>query len=146
MRRAKRGRLGAALGYLALAQITDMDGTVARALGAVTDFGAVADPVADGMLRLQTARILAPMIHPLAAAVSLVAEGYCAKLNAVHNDRKNPRVPFGAKAGTAVQGVGASLVVLGELKKRPPIKHAGSALVATGSGLRAASYHRLFGK
>lgn len=136
-----------ALGLLVLAQASDMDGWFARKLRAESKAGAIADPVTDGALRLETAAIIAPIINPVmgvaAAALEVVNLGLNAKI------RKNANefhVPQKAKVGTATQSVGAAITLFGQATGKPFVTLTGSVMVAKGSFDRTAAYANVLTK
>jgi len=135
----------AALAYLALAQATDMDGAVARRLGAESRFGSFFDPAADGVLRAETAVALAAVISPILGVTAVAAEADVLWQNKQRNNPPediDPIIPKGAKWGTAAQSIGASLTLLGKGLEKPVVTFVGGALVATSSIARSRSYRK----
>lgn len=129
------------------ALMTDMEGTPARALNATSTFGSIADPIADAILRAQALRALAPNLGTVTKSVVLGGELLNLGLNSQIQEAKGrPKVPFGAKAGSFAQAVGAGLVVEGLRKKQSRMRVACEAVIVAGTALRVGTYYSLYRK
>jgi hypothetical protein len=139
-RQARRGNWGKAQQLFVTAWATDMEGFPARYLNASSKAGAVADPVADGLLRAQSFAALAPEI-PVTASIVAGAELYNLKLNGrIQNGRDRPYVPREAKWGTLIQAAGVIWTSEGIKREKKLQKLGGQASMLAGTGLRVYGY------
>lgn len=139
-RALEKGKVGKAEIYFGIAAVSDTEGYWARFFNAVTALGAVGDPIADGVLRGQMVKALAPEM-PKTMIFCGAVEVYNAKLNtAIQPGREKPFVPFLAKIGSAVQAVGVFSVLEGMRRKKEGPKIAGAATIAAGTLLRGVVY------
>lgn len=133
--------------FLLPAMATDMEGFPARLFNATSHFGSVADPIADAFLRAEALLALAPNISPMTKSAVLAGEVANLALNAqIQETKGRPKVPFGAKAGSFTQAVGAGLVVEGLRKKQSRMRVAGEAVIVAGTALRVGTYYSLYRK
>ena len=136
-----------ALGLLVLAQATDTDGWVARKLHATSRAGAIADPVTDAALRVESALTIALIIDPIMGIAAVLSEASNLGLNAKIQKGAGEQgaiVPQEAKDGTAIQSTAVALTLLGEAAGKPTLTALGSVGVAAGSIRRTAGYVRLY--
>src|SRR3990167_8461232 len=79
-----------------LAWISDAEGSVARPLNATTPFGAMLDPVADGILRFEMALTLAPHFNNfwgiLTTALEIQNIAITKRFKKVHSNLSYPKV------------------------------------------------------
>lgn len=142
---AKKGNLKNTHRLLVAAMASDMEGYPARYLNAISIAGAVADPIADGILRAQTAYTLAPHMSKLTTAFVALAEGDSLRLNArIQKGRENPLVPKGAKWGSAIEGLGAEFVMEGIIHDDRALRIAGQVAIVAGAALRHRTYHNIY--
>ena len=130
------GRLTAAA-LFGVAALTDLfDGMVARRTGSVTEFGKIADPLADRALILV---ILATLVYrgdlPLWAAATVVGRDAAMMIGYRLMQRRGdkPEVSLAGKAATAVLMISISLLVL-ELPGARLAFYAG-VMLSLGSGV-----------
>ena len=144
---ARHGDWATAKKYLYSAMVTDMEGNVARQLNATSNAGAIADPFADGVLRVEGLLALMPELHPITSTVMIGGELINLALNAqVQKGRETPVVPKGAKVGSFTQAAGAALVIEGATRNKPALKAVGEAAVVAGTVLRVGTYYSLYRK
>lgn len=130
--------------YFSQAFITDLDGKVARFFGATTRFGAIADPIADFLLRTQLIRALAPVMNkPILAGITALELDILRINGNIQKGRKTFIIPFGAKVGTTVQGVGALAFCEGMHNDDHILRRQGELTVLAGSVLRNTTYRTL---
>ena len=127
-----------------LAWISDAEGSVARPLNATTPFGAMLDPVADGILRFEMALTLAPHFNNFWGILTTALEIQNIAINKkVQESPLEPIIPKGAKNGTAVEGAGVVLFMRGVEKDSEVLKTLGEITVTVGALMRNASYRTL---
>jgi hypothetical protein len=142
MRQAWNGKWGRAAVEFAGAWGTDLEGFPARWLDAVTKAGAVADPIADGILRAESLLALAPRM-PVTAGIVAANELYILKLNTeVQRGRSKPYVPMEAKIGTVLEGAGIVWTGIGFDRENVVWQREGQAALLSGVGLRLDAYNR----
>lgn len=147
LKAAKVGNWSQMERFLLPAMATDMEGVPARALHATSTFGSIADPIADAALRAQSLLALAPKLGTVTKSVVLGGELFNLGLNSqIQETKGRPKVPFGAKAGSFAQAVGAGLVVEGLRKKQAGKCVAGEAVIVAGTALRVGTYYSLYRK
>lgn len=142
---ARRGNWSEARKNFIAAYATDMEGYVARPLNAASDAGAVADPVADGVLRVQSIAAFAPhMTTSVTASIALI-EAHNLQMNSViQRGKSKPEVPKGAKWGSAIEAVGATLFMHGMKENNKSTKIVGEATMVAGAITRHRAYRRLY--
>ncbi len=144
---ARNGDWKTAKRYLYPAMATDMEGNVARPLNATSNFGAIADPIADGILRVEGLVALTSELNPMTSMIMIGGEFANLTLNAqIQKGRETPIVPKGAKVGSFTQAAGAALVVEGAVRNKPALKAVGEVAVVAGTVLRVGTYYSLYRK
>lgn len=142
---ARRGDWKTARTYIYPAMATDMEGNVARALDATSNFGAVADPVADGMLRVEGLLALGPQLKSVTSTALLGGEILNLAMNShIQKGRQTPIVPKGAKIGSFIQATGAGMVFEGVARHKPVLKACGEMSIIAGTALRTGTYYSLY--
>jgi hypothetical protein len=140
VRDSREGKWGRAGVKSAIAWATDLEGILARWLNATSKLGAVADPVADGLLRAESLIALAPEM-PVSTSLVGAIEIYNLNLNTkVQKNREKPYVPNEARVGTVIEGAGVVFAIEGVRKKDTWFKSGGKAAMLGGAGLRTYGY------
>lgn len=139
---SRQGKWGKAEVDIAIAWATDFEGLFARGLKATSIAGAIADPIADGILRAESLVALAPEM-PVTASLVGTIEIYNLKLNAtVQKGREKPYVPMAAKIGTVIEGAGVVWAAEGVRKESALQRAEGKVAMLAGAGLRLFAYKR----
>lgn len=139
---ARKGNWRDAKNLFIIAALTDLEGIPARFLHATSKAGAIADPIADGILRAEAAVALAPKM-PLTIGLITAGELYNLGLNAsIQKNQETPLVPRRAKIGTAIQSAGLVLAFRGLEKESDWQQVLGKATMLLGTGLRVSAYRR----
>lgn len=145
MKDARNGDWKKARNKFTSAAVTDMEGYPARFLNATSEIGAVIDPVADFGLRLELVAAFVPVMSKIALGIIGAAELDNLRLNAkIQKGKKSPTIPKGAKWGTAIQGIGATLFCEGMERNNTLLKRGGEFAMVSGSVGRNLSYRNLY--
>jgi hypothetical protein len=140
---AREGNWGEANTLFALAWVTDLEGYPARWFNADTDAGRVGDPIADGLLRLESLLAIGPEM-PTTTAIVMAAELDTLRINKEIQSGRGlePYVPMEAKVGTTLQASGVICTAEGLRRLSPIVQGCGEAMLLIGTGLRSHAYRR----
>jgi hypothetical protein len=139
---SRRGNWGTAEIEFLAACATDLEGFPARWLNATSKAGAIADPIADGILRVELLAALAPEMPKTVGTVTAI-DVYNIKLNAtVQKDRETPFIPWEAKWGTGLEFAGFVGACEGIRQENVQLRRAGGAAMIMGAGLRTHGYRK----
>lgn len=143
MQDARGGDWESAQKKFRIASATDMEGYVARPLNATSKFGAIGDPVADGIERAEGVVALAPEMNKFALVATVVFEADSLRLNSkVQKGREKPFVPKSAKAGSMIEAVGADVLMTGIVRNDKRLKAVGEAAIVAGAAMRNLGYRK----
>lgn len=146
LKEAQQGNWKNAKKKFAWAWTTDLEGYPARYFNATSALGAVGDPIADGILRAESAKALAPHM-PTTATIVAAAELYNIAINTkIQQGRTKPYVPLEAKLGTTVQAAGVIWAIDGMEKNSLLKRTVGRATIYAGTGLRVHAYWKELNK
>lgn len=145
MKSAQSGNWAQVQKHIVPALASDLEGNPARFLRAVSVAGAVADPVADAMLRAESVVAFAPHMSKIATVSVVAGEFINFGINAkIQKALEKPRIPKGAKIGAVVQAVGAGLFTEGMKQSNEKKKKSGESIIVAGTLLRVSSYVNLY--
>lgn len=143
LQEAKRGNWKKANRDLVVAMGTDFEGTPARFLHATSKAGAVADPIADGILRAEGLMAYGPEMNRLALALIFTAEVDNLRLNAtIQSGHEQPIIPRGAKWGSAIEAAGGVAFGAGLERDEAALRFAGQLTILAGAVMRNVTYRR----
>ena len=145
-RKVENGNLKKAEKWMLAAAATDLEGYPARWLNVTSIFGAKADPVADGMLRLSAARAFWKRMKGTVGTLTALELANLALNAKVQQGEEKPKIPFEAKVGTFIQFIGFDGVIRGIDENDKRKTAVGKGLIFVGTAIRTATYAKEYKK